>query len=344
MAVKSVNKKARRSIVVATLTTIFTLFTAMAGTYAWFASSTSVTTTGMQVIVQCKSSVIESLKLIKFDYDYDDTLQIYNYLDPSCGGVNTYTYDPTYDNNNGGFIFNKNGNPIEAELMTKYDPVDKIIHGDNLREMNCNSIYEVTITSTSYIDCYLQLKAIYDQKTASTNEILLSDCVDFEIFYPEDLANNSRVFYNPSTGNYDAYYPSFDFDDTQADDILYHKISYISYLKTLNLSAEDLVDMEILDAEDIAGKTTEQKEELVEATLGSKSVNFYSQANKNVPVSIASNKPVTFTGEPKTITAYINVNYAPSELEQYSTDIYRNSLTAITDLYFEFDFTETEVS
>ena len=300
MAVKSVNKKARRSIVVATLTTIFTLFTAMAGTYAWFASSTSVTTTGMQVIVQCKSSVIESLKLIKFDY--------------------------------------------EAELMTKYDPVDKIIHGDNLREMNCNSIYEVTITSTSYIDCYLQLKAIYDQKTASTNEILLSDCVDFEIFYPEDLANNSRVFYNPSTGNYDAYYPSFDFDDTQADDILYHKISYISYLKTLNLSAEDLVDMEILDAEDIAGKTTEQKEELVEATLGSKSVNFYSQANKNVPVSIASNKPVTFTGEPKTITAYINVNYAPSELEQYSTDIYRNSLTAITDLYFEFDFTETEVS
>ena len=109
-------------------------------------------------------------------------------------------------------------------------------------------------------------------------------------------------------------------------------------------TTKDLVDMEILDAEDIVGKTTEQKEALVEETLGPKSTNFYSQANKNTPVSIAKNKAVTFTGEPKQLTAYININYAPSELEQYSSDIYRTSLTAKTDLYFEFDFTETEVS
>ena len=51
----------RKSIVTATAATIFSLATAMVGTYAWFASSTSVTTTGMQVTVVASGSCDQNL-------------------------------------------------------------------------------------------------------------------------------------------------------------------------------------------------------------------------------------------------------------------------------------------
>ena len=335
---KGKTKKAYK-IVAATFTAVFSLAAAFVGTYAWFMSSTNVEVTGQTFRVVTPSVKIDTLNLVKFDYSYNviDGEIMYNYLNPENGNVNEYTYDETRDS----YVRIEDGNYIETDIMNRYDPVDGIIHNDSLREMNCNSIYKVTLTSTEYTDCYMHLDAIFHEETPSANQLCLSDCVDFEVFYPSDLANNNILFWNKESSNYTAYYPDYEFD-TDEEEYLYYKISYLSDLRNSHLTAEDLVEMEILEPEDIEGLTEEQKEELTRNTLGPRSKNLYSN-NPKTNVSVVRNKAVTFTGSPeKSITVYINVNYSPSQLEQYLTDIYTRSYVAIDDLYFSFNFTQQE--
>ena len=341
MAKLTSKMKTRIKIVAATMTTIFSLASVFTATLAWFAAAGSVTVTGMAVKVATPSAEVFSIKLIKFDYNYNlvGGNKVYNYLSPETGDVNTYTYDRTYDHNRGGFVRSYNQGYIEAEIMNRYDPVDSIIHNDSLREMNCNSIYEVTLSSNKFTDCFMHIDAILQSQTPGRNQICLSDCVNFELYLPSDLANDNVLFYDAENDNYHAYYPDYAFDD-ETDDHLYYKISYLSDLRNSDLSAEDLVDMGILDASDLAGLTDEEKEELARATLGPRYSNFYSSLPKS-DTPIVRNQQVTFTGSPnKTVTVYININYAPSQLERYMSAIYRSSYTAIEDFYFNFNFTE----
>ena len=342
MAKVSNKIKTRLKLVGATFTTIFTLATVFTATIAWFASRGEVTATNMAVRIATQEADIYSVKLIKFDFGYSSVggERIYDYLTPETGDVNTYVYDKTYNNNQGGYIRSYNQGYIEADIMNRYDPVDSIIHGDSLREMNCNSIYEVTISSTNFTSCYMHLDAMLESHVPGRNEICLSDCVNFEVFYPSDLANDNILFYDIDNDNYHAYYPSYSFDD-ETDDHLYYKISYLSDLRNSNLTAEDLVDMGILEASALEGKTDEQKAELARATLGPIHKSFYTSNPKDT-TNVVRNQQVTFDGTPKTVTVYININYAPTQLEQYMSAIYRNSYTAIEDLYFVFNFTESE--
>ena len=341
---KVTNKiRSRLKIVGATFTTVFTLATVFTATYAWFAARAEVQAAGMSIRIASQEADIYSIKLIKFDFGYTSVggEKIYDYLTPETGDVNTYVYDKTYDSNRGGYIRQYNEGYIEADIMNRYDPVDSIIHGDSLREMNCNSIYEVTISSDSLTSCYMHLDAMLQSHAPGNNEICLSDCVNFELFTPSDLANDNILFYDAVNDNYHAYYPKYDFDD-ETDDHLYYKISYLSDLRNSHLTADDLVDMGILNPSDVEGKTDEQKAELARATLGPEHKAFYTSNPKDT-TNIVRNKPVTFAGSPtKTITVYININYAPSQLEKYMSAIYRNSYTAIEDLYFLFNFTESE--
>ena len=346
-SMRSMSKKARTrlKIIGATATAVFSLASVFTGTYAWFSLNNNVQATGMKIKIKTTEAEISTLKLVKYDYSFNliGGEKVYNYLSPETGDVNSYYYDSTYDNNRGAFVRESSGAYIETELMNRYDPVDNIIHGGSLREMNCNSIYEATLSSEIFTNCYLQLNAIFDSQTPGANQICLSDCVNFEVFFPSDLSDSNRLFWDKANQNYHAYYPSYAFSD-EADEHLYYKISYLSDLRNSNLSAEDLVDMEILTSSDIEGLTEEQKSELVRTTLGPTHSDFYSSNPKNT-TSVAKNKAVTFAGTPtKTTTVYININYAPSQLEQYKTDIYRNNFTAIEDFYFDFNFTETMVA
>ena len=343
-----------KRIVVATSVSIFSLATAIVGSYAWFAKSQVVTITGSSFFVTTsKQARIEPLKLVKFDYASSviGGIQVFDYLKPSDGQVNTYTYDKTYDSNRGAFIRQVGVSEYdEASIMNPYDPVDQFIHGDDLRAMNCNSIYEATIAVDTYTNAYLHLKAIYSPKVAVGDEILLSDCADFEIYYASDVADDNPLF-RKAEDDYTAYYPT-DYtikhpqdDDNEDDDVLYHKISYLSFLRN-NISAEQLVDLGYLTSSQIEGLTEEQKDALAATTrlqFGPAHSNFYSHLSK-ANVSVATNVPVTFPESPKQITVYINVNYAPAQLEQYTTDIYTKNLTAIDDFYFDFDFTTEVIS
>ena len=195
--------KSRLKIVGATLTTLFSLFSVFTATLAWFASQNSVTATGMQVSVEVTGSAnLTNLNLFKFDYDYETigNMKVYDYLNPSTGGVGKYYYNEDYNDGAGSFGYDENDTfvPIDA-VMNVYDPVDRIIRGGDLAGLNCNVIYAATFSS-NINTAYLQLFAdrLLD-RIPEENQILLSDCIDIDVYYDTDLAFSSDNYSDSST-------------------------------------------------------------------------------------------------------------------------------------------------
>ena len=195
--------KTRFKIIGATLTAVFSLASVFTVTYAWFSLNSSVSATGMNVRVGVSGSAeMTSLNLIKFDYDVETigNLQVYDYLNPATGGVSEYYYDKEYNSGAGSFGYDDNGNfvPIET-TMNIYDPVDRIIRGGDLSGLNCNAIYEASFSS-NMVSSYLQLfvERLTD-KSPSNNQILLSDCVDFDVYYETDLDFCDDIYSSSAT-------------------------------------------------------------------------------------------------------------------------------------------------
>lgn len=202
---KNISRKTRISIKIAsaTVTAIFSLASVFAGTYAWFASNQSVEATGMSVSIEVTGSAeMKSLNLIKFDYKFDTIggMQVYDYLDPGTGSVNEYYYNENYNDGEGAFGHDANEEFVRVDAeMNIYDPVDRIIRGGDLSSLNCNAIYEATFTST-ITNARLQLFAnrLLD-KEAGENQILLSDCVDFNVYYETDLEFDDDTYSETAT-------------------------------------------------------------------------------------------------------------------------------------------------
>ena len=199
---KNTSKKtsSRIKIVSATATAIFSLASAFAGTYAWFAGNQSVEGTGMLVkIKETGNAFLQSINLIKFNYASDNigNLQITDYLDPSRGQVNSYYYNS--EEKSYGYDEDENFVSVD-ETMNIYDPLDRIIRGGDLISLNCNAIYEVSFLVSSgdtYINLYSEL--LSDTPELGINQILLSDCADFDVYFEEDLSLIQDTYSNEST-------------------------------------------------------------------------------------------------------------------------------------------------
>ncbi len=195
--------RTRLKIVGATATAIFSLASVFTGTYAWFAINNSVTATGMSVSVEVVGSAeLTNLNLIKFDYDYDTigSMKVYDYLNPETGEVNEYYYNEDYNDGEGAFGYDDNGNFVAIDtVMNVYDPVDRIIRGGDLVGLNCNAIYAATFSS-NINTAYLQLFAdrLLD-KVPEENQILLSDCIDIDVYYENDLNFSDDNYSDSST-------------------------------------------------------------------------------------------------------------------------------------------------
>lgn len=308
-----------KKIIAATSVTIFSLLAAMTGTYAWFVTrlSTSSSTEGFE-IHGSEGYSIANVKLYKFLYDYNEILGEFDYMYPPKGTVEKYTFDTS----EGTFGYLDSGNWISVTEMNIYDPVELIIYNDRtIRDMNCNVIYEITLHSPGSENCTLSANALLKTPRPTAEDLkdevlpngktlkklLLSDYVNFDLYTNDDLDDFEEE--DSSAEDYKIYYPSYIEKDTVLDeeDVLYHKISYLSSL----IDEDELVDH----------------------------YHFYSQSGKLEEVPIAQNIPVQFDSHGN-LTLYLNVNYAPKQLSQYSKDVYKGDFKVIYDYVFSFSFLE----
>ena len=303
--------RTKRIIALASVT-FFSLCANVLATIAWFTAQKDGRAENEYFeIEQSADAEIDSINLYKFEYSTTDfeiggnTMTMYDYLTPETGEVKKYAFNYTEQ---------KFGETVEGvfhpvTVMNIYDPVDRIIsqEGFDLFTLNCSVIYEINFSSGSLTNCYMDVTSKLFSKTPGTHEILLSDCVDFDVFYAADL-NDSRLANK-------AYYPTYKEDiadpsktDTQeltAEEILYYKFSYLSKL--------------IGDGNHI---------------------NFYGTNPKPQTIELETNKSVTFSNDGK-YTFYILANYAPDTLEQYSNEIYENNILALYDFNFITRFNES---
>ena len=194
--------KTRIKIVGATMTTIFTLASVFTATLAWFSAIESVQASGMSVKVKASGSAsLCSVDLIKFNY-HSETIggfEVIDYLDPSTGSVGKYYFNEEYDDGVGSFGYDDNGNFVAVDAsMNVYDPVDRIIRGGNLTSLNCNAIYEVTFSST-FDTAYLQLFSDLVAKVPGQSQILLSDCVDIDLYFEDNLLDADDTYSSEAT-------------------------------------------------------------------------------------------------------------------------------------------------
>lgn len=177
---------------------IFTLATFFTSTIAWFSTKSSVSATGASVTVKCSGSAeLRSVDLIKFNYDSEEIagIKMYDYLSPQSGTVESYYYNDEQE----AFGYDDNGDFVAVdETMNVYDPVERIINGGSLIDLNCNAIYKATFRVSS-IDSYMQLYTKLVDKETTGNQILLSTCTDFDLFYSDSLSINASTFSNTST-------------------------------------------------------------------------------------------------------------------------------------------------
>ena len=136
------------------------------------------------------------------------------------------------------------------------------------------------------------------------------------VFINDDRSKEDNEIYLSSCGDYDLFIPSeladdnADFYDSSKDDYKAYYPSYKNHSVVLS------------DAE-----TTYHKISYLASLIDADSHNPIPLRNTNV----------TFDSEGR-ITVFINVNYAPSELSQYTKDIYFGNITAKMDIHFELAF------
>lgn len=286
-----------KRIVVATTVSIFSLATAVMGTYAWFMKDNSVSTSASKFAVTSLDASIASVTLYKFNYA-SDGYGGYEYLFPELGWVGAYEYDDSVGRKCFGEVVNGVWTPVTT--MNLYDPLNGTITGRGLLGMNCNAIFKITLSSTGIYNSTSTLTAkassIQSERSKESDDIWLSSCVDFDLFLPSALSDPRLVtdgYKNYLPDESDDYLPqNYVFSNQYEED--YYKISYLASLKDSHAhlygSSDPVVD------------------------IGSDTVTFVNGLT----------------------TVYINVNYAPDQLTRFeSTVTPDDTVKAIYDFLLE---------
>ena len=348
-------------IIGATATAVFSLASVFAGTYAWFSSNSSVTASGFSISAATSDNYqLNSVRLIKFDYStttYGSFTSI-DWLTPETGQVNSYDYD--YESHS-----------FDVDAMNPYDPVDRVVRGTSLKDLNCNAVYEISITGPDSGTVYFELtSSLFDVIKEHREDVLLSDYVDIDVFYEDDLDDDNELFITrdsaetPSFNEYNdlLYYPSYkittinkyytwngvswDKTDSAPQGAEYTDrgtVVYEQYLPDSSTAVEnsyykvlgktiDLGD----DEDEIKDAKIYYKISYLSSLISEDSHNHFYGNPKANQITIAENKQITFNGEP--IKFYINVNYAPSNADKCMRDIYLRDISAVYDYNFEFSF------
>ena len=303
-------------IIAACSVAIFSLAALFGGSYAWFVLTMSQSALAEQfAVVNLGQCELYSAKLIKFDYlsttygSGDYQFVAIDYLNPENGDVNKYNYNDEEHT----FGYEEDSQWVPVSMMNVYDPIDSIIFGSTLRDLNCNAIYEFTVVSDDMSTAYLNATAlkILDQ-VKTEDDIFLTSCANFDLFTAADLSDSNPAFIeedDPETPEDEsgtkAYYPSYiDKSETLSEnESTYYKISYLASLKASHSHFYGSADTEISIGRDVEVAFVEDQD-------------------------LGKNK----------LTFYVNVDYAPSELEYTTAKIYLGNIKAVYDFFFKFNF------
>lgn len=312
-------KKTIRLITLNVMFVIFSLASAFTGTYAWFNATRNAAAAAESFSIINRECTIESVTLYKFEYKsyVVDSVVYYDYISPSEGRVETYSFDFTRNR----FGTTKNGEWVPVNEMNLYDPDAYRISG-SLSSLNCNAVYKVTFSSTDFIDAELHVSAL--RKTIPVGDnILLSTCADFNVFVESDL--NPQITY-PIPAN-----PEEDTNDYR--------------LYKTSGGRPILVDGSVVPAWHPNYKSTsfEPEEEIYYkmSRLAALSVhdNFYSEEDpESTRISLTDDDPISATFVDNKYSVYLNVNYAPSTLTRYNGMDMNDRVRAVYDCGFSFYF------
>lgn len=277
---------------------VFSVASAVTGTFAWFSSNSTVSAGGMNVaIVNETSSELVDLSLYKFEYpdiDMGNGLTRKNYLSPENGDVLKYSYNK--DESSFGTYDNESNFTAVNTKMNVYDPLEALISDSSLVTMNANVIYEAKIHFFDLLTADLNITASIYNKVIQKGKIKASDCIEFDVYFDSDLSSDALI-----TSGIKNYYPSFiDQNETMsATEEIYYKLSYLSSIKT-----------------------EEQHMNLFDATVDDK-IQLY-----------RGTKDLDLNGE---ITIYINANYCESKLSKYAQTIRDNNIDVVRNYRFLFE-------
>ena len=275
----------RLKILSALVGATISLVSLASATLAWFFVNRTVMADGIFVSAKNDAISIESIRLCKFNYPIVDGESLY--LKPEDGTVNVYDYVSGTGHER---FEDANGN---QQTMNLFDPV-LVELGTDLRDLYCNAVFIVEISSGN-ISAGLEVFAdLLNKAKNSDSDFYLSDCVDFDIYTPTDLAL--------VTGK--TYYPSHIDDVANTTLTGYDEIFYkISYLASSDTHA-----------------------------------NFYSTSPKPSQIEIHDSQHLkTLNFVNGRATFYINVNYAPTELEKYAANLAVENRVGINDYVFSVD-------
>ena len=306
-------KKNRLKVIAACSVAIFSLGAVLSGVYAWFTVAMTINTqTSQFFVINMGSCDFYSIELIKFDYKTttygtgEGAFTITDYLAPETGAVNKYVYDK--DEGSFGYLEDSTWHPVT--MMNMFDPVNLEIYNTDISSLNCNAIYKFTITSDDLTDVTMSatLSRLLD-KVKNENDIFLSQCTDFDLYFPSVLSDSNPDLQDPDDPTNKPYYPSYFTQSkvlTELEEI-YYKISYLSNNKTSHVhlygQSEDAVTL--LEDTDTAF--------VYDSTLNTGVISFY-----------------------------VNVNYSADELTDYKTHIYQGTILAVFDYGFRFMFVKRE--
>lgn len=304
------NRKKQIQIVAACSVAIFSLAALIGGSYAWFTVTMNQTiTAGEFAVVNNGGADLVGANLIKFDYktetygsgEYEFIAT--DYLNPESGTVNEYIYNAEENS----FGYYEDSTWVDVQNMNTYDPLDAVIFGSTLKDLNCNAIYEFTVSSDSFDLAYLTSTIVKLTKTKQENDLFLTSCVNFDIFTVNDLLDTNPLFIDGEDTK--MYYPSYKekSETLTANEEIYYKLSYL-------------------------------------ASLRQSHPHFY--GSSDTEINLSTNTEVEFvydsTADTNLLTFYVNVDYAPSELDFTQNLIYAGNIRAVYDFSFRFDFAKRE--
>ena len=306
------------TLVAAGTVAIFSLGAAVGGAFAWFSMSIQTSMVASQfAVVNSGVCDLEGIELYKFNYHKEtygtgeNEFTAIDYLNPETGSVGHYNYNET----EGSFGYEEASEWQEVSVMNTYDPVELKLFASNLRDLHCNAIYKFVLSSPDLTDVSFSATVNkLTEKIKEEDELFLTTCVDFDIFYDVDLLDTNPKFIeedDPETPEDESdtkkYYPSYIDKSTalSAEQEVYYKVSYLS-------------------------------------SLESSHQHFY--GGSSTELSLDTEKPLSFTYDSTAqkyfLSVYVNVNYSPDQLEYAQNLIYLGDIKAIYDFMFYFDVTE----